>query len=288
VTARFVDRASGQPLLTEQGDVLIGADGIHSAVRAFYYPSQGRPRYSGEMQWRASVEAAPFLDGRTQVIVGHRSQRFLAYPMSADADARGRSLVNWIAELRMPENPVPPDWDRRVAKESFWAPFQGWQFPWLDVPALMAATPVIFEFPKCDRDPVKRWSFGRVTLVGDAAHPMLPTGSQAGSQAVVSARVLVRELMNATPTQAGIEAALNAYEKERLEPMAQITLQNRDLGPEEAMQLAEDRAPNGFRNVEEVIPRQEMEAITESYKKRAGFDSASVNTRPSYIPRRAA
>jgi 2-polyprenyl-6-methoxyphenol hydroxylase-like FAD-dependent oxidoreductase len=287
VTARFIDRRTGDTLATERGDVLVGADGIHSVVRAFFYPSEGRPRYSGEMQWRASVEAAPFLDGKTQLIVGHRSQRFLAYPMSVEAASRGRSLVNWIAELRMPENPVPPDWDRRVAKEAFWAPFTGWKFPWLDVPALIASTPVIFEFPKVDRDPVKRWSFGRVTLVGDAAHPMLPTGSQAGSQAVVSARVLVRELMNAPATQAGIEAALKAYEKDRLEPMANITLQNRELGPEAAMQLAEERAPNGFERVEDVIPSEEMAAITEGYKKKAGLDSKTVNERPSFVTARA-
>jgi 2-polyprenyl-6-methoxyphenol hydroxylase-like FAD-dependent oxidoreductase len=283
VTAHFIDRRTGNAIHVERGDVLVGADGIHSVVRKAFYPQEGRPRYCGEMQWRASVEGAPFLDGKTQVIIGHRAQRFLAYPMSAEAAGRGRSLINWIAELFIPENPAPPDWDRRVQKEAFWQPFLGWKFPWLDVPALIASTEHIFEFPKCDRDPVEQWSFGRVTLVGDAAHPMLPVGSQAGSQAVVSARVLVRELM----TQPSVEAALKSYEKERLQPMAEITLRNRELGPELAMQLVEDRAPNGFDRVEDVIPREEMAAITEGYKKRAGFDSETLNNRPSYIPRSA-
>ena len=279
VTAQFIDRASGEPRRKERGDVLIGADGIHSTVRKRFYPDEGRPRYCGEMQWRASVEVAPFLDGRTQVIIGHRDQRFLAYPMSRESAEHGVSLVNWIAELRMPENPAPPDWDRRVAKEVFWEAFRPWRFPWLDVPGLIAATKTIVEFPKCDRDPVERWSFGRVTLLGDAAHPMLPTGSQAGSQAVVDARVLTRALL----VEPNVEAALKAYELERLAPMAAITLKNRELGPELAMQIAEERAPQGFGHIEEVIPREEMASITETYKRAAGFDSASVNSRPSFL-----
>ena len=260
VTARFIDRRTGEALTAERGDVLIGADGIHSTVRAGFYPQEGRPRYCGEMQWRASVEGEPFLDGRTQVIIGHRDQRFLAYPMSREAAGRGRSLINWIAELRMPENPAPADWDRRVARESFWQPFLGWRFAWLDIPALIAATEPIFEFPKCDRDPVPRWSFGRATLLGDAAHPMLPTGSQAGSQAVIDARVLTRALIS----EPSVPAALQRYEDERLAPMAQITLKNRELGPELAMQIVEERAPSGFERIEDVISREEMARIAES------------------------
>lgn len=278
VTAHFTDRATGKALHSERGDLLIGADGIHSAVRSHFYPNEGPIRYCGEMQWRASVEVDSFLDGRTQVIVGHRRQRLVGYSMSQEALDRGRVLVNWICEIGMPET-SRPDWDRKVSKEAFAGAFAGWRFPWLDVPALIDATPAIFEFPKCDRDPVDRWTFGRVTLLGDAAHPMLPTGSQAGSQAVVDARVLAQALL----TEATVEAALKSYETQRLKPMAEITLKNRELGPELAMQIAEDRAPNGFANVEEVISRDEMAAITENYKRSAGFDSASVNNRPSYL-----
>ncbi len=278
VSAHFIDRTTGKPLHTERADLLIGADGIHSAVRAHFYPGEGPLHYSGEMQWRASVEMDSFLDGSTQVLVGHRNQRLVGYSMSQEALNRGRVLVNWICEIRMPDT-SRPDWDRKVSKDVFASAFANWRFPWLDVPALIDATPEIFEFPKCDRNPVDRWSHGRVTLLGDAAHPMLPTGSQAGSQAVVDARVLAQALL-AEPT---IEGALKSYEIQRLKPMAAITLKNRELGPELAMQIAEDRAPDGFHNVEEVISREEMAAITENYKRSAGFDSASVNTRPSYL-----
>jgi len=278
VIARFVDRASGKALLTERGDVLIGADGIHSTVRARFYPDEGPPSYCGEMQWRASVEAAPFLDGRTQAIIGHRDQRFIAYPMSARPG--GRVLTNWIAELRLPRDSASrADWNRQAPKENFAASFASWRFPWLDIPALIAATPDTWEFPKCDRDPVARWSFGRATLLGDAAHPMLPTGSQAGSQAVVDGRVLTRALL-AEPT---VEQALRRYEAERLPSMSEITLRNREMGPELAMHLAEERAPRGFMNIDEVISREEMTAITDSYKRKAGLDAASVNARPSFV-----
>ncbi len=278
VTVHFIDRASGKTIHSERGDLLIAADGIHSAVRAHFYTGEGPTRYCGEMQWRASVEMDAFLDGRTQVIVGHRGQRLVGYSMSQEALNRGRVLVNWICEIRMPET-SRPDWDRKVTKDAFAGAFAGWRFPWLDVPALIDATPEIFEFPKCDRDPVAQWSFGKVTLLGDAAHPMLPTGSQAGSQAVVDARVLAQALL----TENSVEAALKSYEAQRLKPMSEITLKNRELGPELAMQIAEDRAPGGFKNVEEVISREEMGATTENYKRAARFDSASVNTRPSYL-----
>ena len=278
VTAHFIDRATGKALHSERADLLIGADGIHSMVRAHFYPNEGPIHYSGEMQWRASVETDAFLDGRTQVIVGNRNQRLVGYSMSAAALQRGRVLVNWICEIRMPDT-SRPDWDRKVSKDAFAAAFANWRFPWLDVPALIAATPEIFEFPKCDRNPVDRWTFGRVTLLGDAAHPMLPTGSQAGSQAVVDARVLAQALL----VENSVEAALQSYEAQRRKPMAEITLKNRELGPELAMQIAEDRAPGGFANVEDVISREEMAAITENYKRAAGFDSAGVNNRPSYL-----
>jgi len=278
VTAHFVERSSGKALHSESADLLIGADGIHSTVRAHFYPREGPIHYSGEMQWRASVETDAFLDGRTQVIVGHSNQRLVAYSMSREALERGRVLVNWICEIGMPET-SRPDWDRKVPKEVFAGAFAGWRFPWLDVPALIAATPEIYEFPKVDRDPIGRWSFERVTLLGDAAHPMLPTGSQAGSQAVVDARVLAQALL----TEHSVVAALKSYQTQRLEPMAAVTLKNREHGPELALQIAEDRAPDGFQNVEEVISREEMAAITENYKRSAGFDSTSVNTRPSYL-----
>lgn len=156
VVANFIDRRSGATVGSYRGDALIGADGIHSAVRASLYPHEGDPRFCGQMMWRAAIESTPYLDGRTHAISGHRDQKFLVYPMSATACSRGRSLINWIAELTVPGPTPRADWNRKVDKAVFAGAFAGWRFDWLDVPALINATESVYEFPKVDRDPIRQ------------------------------------------------------------------------------------------------------------------------------------
>jgi 2-polyprenyl-6-methoxyphenol hydroxylase-like FAD-dependent oxidoreductase len=278
VTANFIDRASGKSLPPYKGDVLVGADGIHSAVRAQLYPQEGPPVSSGRIQWRGVVEADPFLDGRSQVTIGSRNRRAVIYPISEKARQRGRSLINWVTVLGQQMTAGHPGtWDRRVTKERFFAHFRDWNFDWIPFADLVAATGEIYEYPKDDRDPLPRWSFERVTLLGDAAHPMRPIGSQAGSQAVVDARVLALALA----TAGSMEQALAAYERERLPVMNEMILKNREFGPSIIMDMAEERAPNGFTDVESVIPRNELEEISRSFKITAGFDPETLNRRPS-------
>jgi 2-polyprenyl-6-methoxyphenol hydroxylase-like FAD-dependent oxidoreductase len=278
VKANFIDGASGKPLPPYKGDVLVGADGIHSAVRAQLYPQEGPPVSSGRIQWRGVVEADPFLDGRSQVTIGSRNRRAVIYPISEKANRRGRSLINWVTVLGQQMTAGQPgSWDRRVTKERFFAHFRDWNFDWIPFADLVAATGEIYEYPKDDRDPLPRWSFGRVTLLGDAAHPMRPIGSQAGSQAVVDARVLALALA----TAGSIEQALAAYERERLPVMNAMILKNREFGPSIIMDMAEERAPNGFTDVESVIHRNELEEISRSFKIAAGFDPAMLNQRAS-------
>jgi len=280
VIATFLDRSTGAVIAEDEGDILIGADGIHSAVRRQLYPQEGEPHYNGQILWRAAVDAEPFLGGATMAIAGHFHQRIVAYPMGPSARAPGKMLTNWIAQMSVStEAPPREDWNRKVTKERFLENFARWKFPWLDFPALVEATGEIFEFPLVDRHPVERWSFGRVTLIGDAAHPMQPTGSQAGSQAIVDARMLTAELLaNPDPV-----AALARYDQVRRPVMNDVTLRNRNFGPEAAMQLAEERAPNGFDRIEEVIPQAELEAISKSFQRAAGLDPATLNRRPSFL-----
>ncbi|MCC6539873.1 MAG: flavin-dependent oxidoreductase [Bryobacterales bacterium] len=264
VTAHFTNGASAR------ADLLVGADGIHSAVRRTFYPHEGEPQFSGRLLWRGVSHARPFLSGRSMIMAGHANQKFVAYPI-------GPATINWVAELHVGGDraPLPRDWNRRAEKASFLPAFQDWRFPWLDVPELVAQAAEVFEFPMVDRDPVPRWSFGCVTLLGDAAHPMYPVGSNGASQAILDAAALAQAL-----TEHGVtEAALTAYEQARLAPTAAIVESNRRQGPEVVMQMAEDRAPAGFDDLERVIPRAELEQIAARYKQTAGFDKDTLNQR---------
>jgi 2-polyprenyl-6-methoxyphenol hydroxylase-like FAD-dependent oxidoreductase len=282
VQGRFHDRNSGAEVIDE-ADVLIGADGIQSAVRRQLYPAEGGPRFAKQLLWRAAVDADAFLDGLTMVIAGHLHQRIIAYPVARAAG--GKLLTNWICQMTVTEAAPPrEDWNRRVTREKVLAAFGGWRFPWLDMPKLIEQSPDIFEFPLVDRDPVAAWTFGRVTLIGDAAHPMQPIGSQAGSQAILDARTLTRALITAGDPV----AALAQYDRERRPAMNDITLRNRGFGPEAAMQLVEERAPNGFAGISDVISPEELERIASSFSAVAGLDVETVNNRPAYVSPHAA
>jgi 2-polyprenyl-6-methoxyphenol hydroxylase-like FAD-dependent oxidoreductase len=282
VTAHFADRRDGTPLGSERGALLIGADGIHSTVRRSLAPDEGPPRFSGCMLWRAITEADRFIDGRTMVWAGHASQKFVAYPISATTAKTGRATINWIAELRVRDaddpDKTPPDtdWNRRVDASVFAGPFASWNFDWLDVPGLIARAGAAYEFPMVDRDPLARWSHGRVTLLGDAAHPMYPIGSNGASQAILDARELADQLVANASTEGSIVEALARYDAVRRPITAAIVAANRRQGPDEVMEIAEQRAPNGFGDVHDVIGQAELESIAAKYKQTAGFDRASV------------
>ena len=278
VTGHFMDRESGRDLPPQRADILIGCDGIHSAVRARLCPHEGLPVSSGRIQWRGVVEGEPFLGGRTHVTMGFSQRRAVVYPVSRKAAGRGRSLINWVAVLgEQSASGVRATWDRKVPKDRFFRQFKDWNFGWIKFADLICDTDEIYEFPKDDRDPLPRWSFGRVTLVGDAAHTMLPIGAQAGSQAIVDARVLAFAL--ATTRMA--EQALELYEQQRRPIMNAVTMRNRKFGPAIVMEIAEQRAPQGFARIEDVMAYRELADIAHAYKVEAGFDPTAVNQRAS-------
>jgi len=281
VVARFHDREFGKSEVDE-ADILIGADGIHSAVRHQLHPSEGKPKFAGQILWRSAVDAKPFFDGATMIIAGSVHQRIVVYPMAGGAKP-GQLLTNWVCQMGGSGLAAPDeDWDRRVAKDAAATAFAKWRFPFLDIPALIERASDIYEFPLVDRDPADRWTFGRVTLIGDAAHPMWPFGSQAGSQAIVDARVLAGLLL----TTSDPAEALHRYDAERRPVMNDVILRNRRFGPEAAMDLAEQRAPNGFADIHDVISQQELGNITSSFDIAAGLDIEAVNGRSSFVPPR--
>ncbi len=272
VTVTLRNRQTGQAVQA-RGDVFVGADGIHSAVRRSFYPQGDEPRFSGRMLWRAVTEAPPYLDGRTMFMAGHQDQKFVAYPISEPLRRNGRSLINWIAELKVGDGALPDtDWNRQVDKSVFADQFASWKWDWIDIPAIIDNAQAIYEFPLVDRDPLPRWSHGRVTLMGDAAHPMYPIGSNGSAQAIVDARYLADCLAQVADGRIrSLEYALKEYEAERLPKTAGIVLRNRLNGPEQVMQLAHERAPQGYAQVTDVISRHELEEISMRYKRLAGF-----------------
>ena len=282
VVAHFRQRSTGKTLDTVTGDVLIAADGIHSVVRNHFYPDEGDPVWSGCVLWRATTEGSPFLSGRSMVMAGHEDQKFVCYPISRAAELEGRSLINWIAELRIHDQKTwrREDWNRTVDTSEFLSKFENWDFGWIKVPDIICGATTVYEFPMVDRDPLERWSFGRVTLLGDAAHPMYPIGSNGASQAIIDGRVIALHLA----THDDPEAALAAYEAERRPPTNKIVLANRGNGPDQVMQLAEERAPDGFDDLHAVIRLDELAAIAEQYKMVAGFDKDALNERVSLDP----
>lgn len=277
---RFVDRERGVQRGEAMADAVVAADGIRSTLRTQFYPDEGMPLWNGAVLWRGITASEPFLSGRSMFMAGHQNQKFVCYPISSAAHRKGESLTNWVAELRFEPAPLSEreDWNRPGRLADFLPRFESWRFDWLDIPALIRGAEAVYEFPMVDRDPVDRWSFGPITLLGDAAHPMYPIGSNGASQAILDARVLAQALaLHRDPT-----AAFAAYEAERLPPTAAIVKANRGNGPEQVMQLAEERAPDGFDDIEDVVPLTERQEIANRYKQVAGFNRDALNTRATY------
>lgn len=282
VRATFIDRSTGKNAGTYDGTILIAADGIHSAVREKLYPQEGAPLWNGRILWRGITESDAFLSGRTMIMAGHEVLKFVCYPISNAPLPNGKYQINWVAERLLPPtyNWRREDYNRAARIEEFLPWFEEWRFDWLDVPGLIRNCPHAYEYPLVDRDPLDRWTFGNVTLMGDAAHPMYPIGSNGASQAILDARVLTREILAHGETP----AALEAYEAERRPATTELVKLNRRNGPEQVMQLVEERAPDGFKIVTDVLSQQELEDIANTYKKVAGFQVEALNAKPPIVP----
>jgi 2-polyprenyl-6-methoxyphenol hydroxylase-like FAD-dependent oxidoreductase len=273
VAAHFVDR-DGLPAENVEADILIGADGIHSAVRAQFYPGEGPPKWQGILMWRGVTVGKPYLGGATMVQAGHHNQKFVCYPISRAHAERGEALINWICDLHVSDGALPSreDWNKPGKLADFLPRFADWKFGWLDVPEVIRTAHTILEFPMIDRDPLPRWSHGRVTLLGDAAHPMYPIGSNGASQAILDGEAITQELLAGGDP----EVALRRYEERRLPPTARIVDSNRRKGIDVMLDIVEQRAPQGFANLESVLPAEELEKIVGDYKKLATQDRETL------------
>lgn len=264
------------------GSLLIGADGIHSAIRAQMHPSQPPIHWGGAIMWRGTSWAKPIRTGASFVGLGTHRHRMVFYPISRPDPQTGLAMINWIAEVTM-DNAAgwkQSGWFREVPIDDFVHHFDGWVWDWLDVPALLRKADTAFENPMIDRDPVPTWRDGPVVLMGDAAHAMYPTGSNGASQAIVDARVLGAAMVEHGATQ----TALAAYDDKLCEPISKLILRNRGAGPFGLLNIVDDRCGGIFDNIDDVIPPQERTEFMAAYRAAAGFAAEQLNKAPPTIP----
>ena len=277
VTAHFADSRWGEQGESLRGDVLIGADGIHSLVREHFFPDQGSPSWNGIKMWRGAIDWPRFLDGDSMIIAGGMQAKLVLYPI-AEGKTPDTRLTNWVVNVRIGDPSKPPQretWSRNGRFEDVLPFARRFSVPGVDVISMIKQTSAFWEYPMCDRDPLPRWTHGRVTLLGDAAHPMYPVGSNGASQAILDARSLADALAKAEHPRHG----LAVYEADRLPKTAEISTLNRLGGPERVIDAVEALAPNGFDDVERVLSYTRREAIVKSYAGKAGFTQAQVNKR---------
>ncbi|KOU51924.1 flavin-dependent oxidoreductase [Streptomyces sp. WM6378] len=257
VRVRLLNRASGA--VTEVGAAaLVGADGLHSAVRARLHPDGGPLLWSGIRMWRGVTEAEPFLTGRSMAIVREGDVELIAYPI-------GRGRINWVALVRLSEpGPLAEDagWNSAGRLADVLPHVEDWSLGWLDVPGLLADSSGILEYPMVDREPLPAWGRGRVTLLGDAAHPMYPVGANGASQSIVDARVLAHELSAAGDVATG----LARYESLRREATAPVVLAARE------MNRSSSASASG------------LARMTDTYRHTTGSDVDILNSRASLAP----
>jgi 2-polyprenyl-6-methoxyphenol hydroxylase-like FAD-dependent oxidoreductase len=276
VSAYFFDR-SGAHVHTARGDILIGADGIHSKVREMLFPNEGGPCWNGLMLWRGATDWPAFLTGRSMIIAGGLNAKAVIYPIAPGSSPASR-LTNWAVLVRIGDGSSPPPrregWSNLGRRDEMMPYVTSFTIPQVDFAGLINATPEFWEYPCCDRDPLPYWSSGRVTLLGDAAHPMYPVGSNGASQAILDARCLADMLARAEhPRQ-----ALAGYDRQRLPMTADIVASNRRGGPEGVIDAVEQLAPQGFTDVDTILSYEAREAIVRGYAAKAGF-AARVVTR---------
>ena len=272
-TAHFVDR-DGHALPPERADIIIACDGIHSVVRKQFHPNEGPPVFHGINIWRGVTIAKPFLTGGSITRIGglFTTSKLLFYPIRDNVDGKGNQLINWSAEVVQTEHDAV-DWSKPGNLDDFYPIYKDWSFDWLDAAKMLRDAEFILTYPMVDRHPIDRWTFGRITLLGDAAHPMYPRGGNGGAQSIIDAARLAH-LLATTPDPV---AALKAYEAERIPATSKVVMQSRNAPPDQIIDLVEQRTGGKrFDNLDDVVTDDELRSVSQTYSRVAGYDMDSI------------
>ncbi|MCZ6711179.1 MAG: flavin-dependent oxidoreductase [Gammaproteobacteria bacterium] len=276
----LIERADGTKT-QEDGTLLIGADGLHSAVRAQMHPDQPPIHWGGAIMWRGTTLAKPHRTGSSFIGLGTHRQRMVIYPISHPDPATGLATINWIAEVTVDNSQgwQSSGWFKPVEIDDFIHHFEDWTYDWLDVTELLRGADIAYENPMIDREPVSSWVDGNVVLLGDAAHVMYPTGSNGASQAIIDARVLGAALI-----EHGVTAeAVDAYDQQLCGPVSELVLRNRGAGPFGLLNMVDEKCCGEFDNIDDVIPPKERAEFMAGYKAAAGFAIENLNNSPQTI-----
>ncbi|MGE4338321.1 MAG: flavin-dependent oxidoreductase [Pigmentiphaga sp.] len=282
-----VQNAKGETLPEIRASIAIACDGVHSVARKQMHPVEAVPRYEGTTLYRGVTRWKPFLSGASMIYLGTQATgKLVLYPVRNRVDPEGRQLLNWVIEIERPDTRMVRDWNRTAKIEDFIENFQHCSYDWLDIPAVLRAADSIFEYPMVDQEPLPFWTQGRVTLLGDAAHPMMPRGSNGAAHALIDA-VTLANLLSAHRGDARL--ALQLYEEQRREATAKVVLANREISPEAILRVVEERTGGRpFDKIEDVLSPEEFEGWQERYRQVAGFDKARVSSVMASTPRGSA
>jgi 5-methylphenazine-1-carboxylate 1-monooxygenase len=264
-----------------EGSLLVGADGLHSAVRAQMHPKQPPIQWGGAIMWRGVTRGKPIRTGASFIGLGTHRQRVVFYPISRPDPASGLADINWIAEITVDNAGgwQNGDWNKKVPHAAFIHHFERWTHDWIDIPAMLRGADDVWEYPMIDRDPVPTWVDGGVALLGDAAHVMYPTGSNGGTQAIIDARVLGAAMLERGVTR----AALEDYDAKLCKDVSAVVLRNRGAGPFGLLNLLDERCGGVFDDIDRVIPRAERDEFMRAYRAAAGFAMEKLNASPPIV-----
>ena len=254
-------------IVSLEAQIAVACDGVNSVIRKQMHPDDALC-FAGINTWRGVTVHPPILTGKSYLRIGTvEVGKMVIYPITDNVDGKGNQLINWVAELQKP-NAVMNDWNRPGDPAVCAEIFKNWTFDFLNVPELILKADKVFEYPMVDKNALPFWTQGRVTLMGDAAHPMYPRGSNGSAQALIDARTLADQLsQHADPKE-----ALKSYEALRLAPTAKVVETNRNVPPDFIIMKADELSGGKpFRHIDDLISQDELRQISDNYKSVAGF-----------------